>query len=1106
MKQKLNLFILFLILFIGQVNYVKADTTIASGTIDGTSIKWAVTSADGTQNNLKLSFTGSGKIPSYASAVSPWENYNPKTTEVSIASTITEIGDYTFYMAGFSSIKIPSSCTKIGECAFWGCANLKEIYIPSSVVSIGSRAFNNCSSLCFIYYEGRCTDYTGIDFSGITANGVFVEKEGSGTSYAHVPSGWTYFTHNGSPRGYIADGILYVVGKGAYNIAVPDASWSSQRNSIKKIVVKEGVTNICSSAFSYCPNVTEVTLNNTGYIGYASFNDCTALTRLNIGTGLTEFQHLPDTHYEASVVDKSYPFHDCSKLSEVNVADVASFLKITNLEGLTNGYYGTASEKTLMVNGNTHSSSSELVIPEGVTEIPNVAFRYFKNVTKIKLPSTMSTITDDNFAFHTYLTQITLPSSVTSVGNDAFTGCTALTTVTLNNTGTIGESAFKDCTALTRVNIGTGVTGFEDVTSNTYRYPFLGCSKLSIVKIEDLASFLEMENLVYLTSSSYGTAKEKTLMVNGVTHDSSSELVIPEGVTKIPNVAFRYFKNVTKIKFPSTMTDIPSYNFYSHTYLTEVTLNNTGTIGSNAFEGCTALTRVNVGTNLTRFSSSSFSGCPSLSEVNVASVASFLKIGFLEGLTRYAETLMVNGVTHSSLSDLVIPEGVTSIPSDAFRYFKNVTKIWIPSTMTKIANNNFKDHTYLKRILLPYTVTSVGSGAFSGCTNLDRIVCEANTPPATTGSIAENPSEIILKVPTNKTITYKLANIWKEFRINEVRTFNYNVTMRANESKQITNDLLDYLNVKSRTTTNSSIASSTVSSNIVTIKAGNNPTYDGTTTNPYKSAVIRLYLEDDDQLVYNVEVYPREAELTDGNAYKNTKEFEVDKVSYTRSFSEKIIGKWQCFYAPFDIEITDELLEDFDFAKLYMVSYKDENDNGEIEDGEPLKMMLNKLSAGKILHANKPYFVKTKSACTKTFVATNAVLKAAARGSVRCCTTEHEYSLVGIYNPTNIKGFYTMGTSGGFSYYTTDKTINQYRWYMEIKSLTEDGGEYENYARPIEIFVEGEDETTGIIALENKVSDSQNDKIYTLDGRQVTDFETLPSGIYIVNGKKVFKK
>ena len=57
-----------------------------------------------------------------------------------------------------------------------------------------------------------------------------------------------------------------------------------------------------------------------------------------------------------------------------------------------------------------------------------------------------------------------------------------------------------------------------------------------------------------------------------------------------------------------------------------------------------------------------------------------------------------------------------------------------------------------------------------------------------------------------------------------------------------------------------------------------------------------------------------------------------------------------------------------------------------------------------------------------------------------------------------------------------------------------------------EILIDGEDETTGIVALEDKASAQKNDKIYTLDGRQVTDFETLPSGIYIVNGKKMYKK
>ena len=99
-----------------------------------------------------------------------------------------------------------------------------------------------------------------------------------------------------------------------------------------------------------------------------------------------------------------------------------------------------------------------------------------------------------------------------------------------------------------------------------------------------------------------------------------------------------------------------------------------------------------------------------------------------------------------------------------------------------------------------------------------------------------------------------------------------------------------------------------------------------------------------------------------------------------------------------------------------------------------------------------------------------------------------------------------MNTNGKFVYCPSNAYIKGNRWYMEVKSLTEDGAELENYAHPIEIYVDGEDETTGIVALEDKASDSKNDKIYTLDGRQVTDFETLPSGIYIVNGKKVLKK
>ena len=97
-----------------------------------------------------------------------------------------------------------------------------------------------------------------------------------------------------------------------------------------------------------------------------------------------------------------------------------------------------------------------------------------------------------------------------------------------------------------------------------------------------------------------------------------------------------------------------------------------------------------------------------------------------------------------------------------------------------------------------------------------------------------------------------------------------------------------------------------------------------------------------------------------------------------------------------------------------------------------------------------------------------------------------------------------MSSNGGFTYITSSTTkLGANRWYMEVKSLT---GEQENHARPIEIYVEGDEETTGIVALEDKASAPQSDKVFTLDGRQVNNTDNLPSGMYIINGKKVFKK
>jgi hypothetical protein len=462
---------------------------------------------------------------------------------------------------------------------------------------------------------------------------------------------------------------------------------------------------------------------------------------------------------------------------------------------------------------------------------------------------------------------------------------------------------------------------------------------------------------------------------------------------------------------------------------------------------------------------------------------------------------MINGKGVWGDEILYLPEGMTTYNNSALRYFSNVQRISLPSTMTKV--DGFNDHNYLTNVTLSSKVESVTKNAFANCSNLKRIVCLAPTCPSTTGSIATEPSSITLKVPYGTASLYKAADVWKEFNVEGGKQYVYDIDIDVLQSVKLSNLHSILTTEKALSWNSSNTAVATVSDGVVT---GTNFVYDGSTLQPAKYVKITAELEDGDSYFCGVHVTPKEVALTDGNAYRLATDLEAEKISYTRTFSEKVKNHWQCFYVPFDIEVTDELLQDFDFAKLYMVSYQDANNNGEIEEGEQLKMMINKLSAGKILSANMPYYVRVKTAGTKTFEVTNAVLKAAANGSVRCCTTEHEYSLVGIYETTNIKGCYTMGVSGSFSHYSNDKNINSNRWYMEVKSLTASGAELENYAHPIEIFVDGEDETTGIVALEDKVSTQQNHRIFTLDGRQVTDFDNLPSGIYIINGKKIFKK
>jgi len=86
------------------------------------------------------------------------------------------------------------------------------------------------------------------------------------------------------------------------------------------------------------------------------------------------------------------------------------------------------------------------VVPEGVTELDRVAFRYCPGLVEVQLPSSLRKIGDNAFYRCEGLEEIVIPEGVTELGDRAFRGCTMLRKVTLpRSLKTIPWYAFFEC-------------------------------------------------------------------------------------------------------------------------------------------------------------------------------------------------------------------------------------------------------------------------------------------------------------------------------------------------------------------------------------------------------------------------------------------------------------------------------------------------------------------------------------------------------------------------------------------------------------------------------------------------------------------------------------
>lgn len=189
------------------------------------------------------------------------------------------------------------------------------------------------------------------------------------------------------------------------------------------------------------------------------------------------------------------------------------------------------------------------------------------------------------------------------------------------------------------------------------------------------------------------------------------EFVVPDGIAHISDGAFSNCDKITAVKIPDSVEYI-----------------------GTSFQGCTALTSVNLPKDLTTISGYTFSGCTSLETLEIPETVreinlhAFEGTPFLEKLIKQDPLVVINGILVDGTTlkgEVTIPESVTKISYEAFAPYwsenTGITKIMLPENLTEIDDGAFSNCTALEEVALPAGIKTIGMDAFGGCSSLKRI-------------------------------------------------------------------------------------------------------------------------------------------------------------------------------------------------------------------------------------------------------------------------------------------------------------------------------------------------------------------------------------------------
>lgn len=604
-------------------------------------------------------------------------------------------------------IVIPDTVESIYGNVFYYNKNIKSVVIPNSVKWIGDYAFYQCDSLITVQ---------------------------------------------------LPDGLTSIPFYCFYNCI-----------NLQNVQFGDSLRTIHNSAFSYCKSLKEIQLGNAvSLIGEGAFRNCSSLSRVKLGNNQSSdkmeilsleynpFYGNPIQDLELNKnIKQTAAFKNFTTLKTVMVGDSVTNLPAETFLGCT-GLRVIRLSKTVRTVGKSFLQGCNSL--ESITvDTANTFFCSLDGVLLTKnqkklwyypalrdgnfvLPLSVDTIGDYAFSEAKKLTELFLPNSVTIINNYAFSGCTGLKTLEIGRErgtpipkASIQSTSFNQCTSLSYIRLNKGLTYTGDS-------PFKGKTSLDSVSIGKQIGFINGELFSMCTSLKKvaigdGTSQKgdsistESTAFQGCTSLSQVYLNLNIGVTG--NYYSNLFSMIDSLIIGPSVSSIGYRIFNNNKRLRTLRLpNNVTYLGNSAFSYCDSLRTVQLSESLDYLGRQCFNGCTSLKYIKIPTKIKQVLSGTFSDCSSLESVIFGGGITTiqdnafsscSSLTTLNLPISLQSIGAYAFSNCIGIKSLVLHDIITKLNNNAFDGCKGITRLLFGTGITTIPKAAFSNCTSLDTL-------------------------------------------------------------------------------------------------------------------------------------------------------------------------------------------------------------------------------------------------------------------------------------------------------------------------------------------------------------------------------------------------